>query len=305
MLRILRTRDPNSAATKGGVYSLTNVGIKRGASLVKELAAGAQVMIEPARVFASFPASLRGELLGSYGQIVSNYIERRWEPSELNGGKFCEVVYSIINGAISGTFPAYASKPADMVAACRALEKNPPSASRVGDRSLRILIPRTLLALYEIRNNRGVGHVGGDVNANHMDAEAVLGMASWTMAELVRIFHGVSTAEAQEIADALVERRSAAVWEFEGVRRVLNPSLSTKDQVLLLLYHSTAWVPTADLFRWVEYSNSSVFRSHVLQPLHKARLIEHDTVRGRARISPSGIFRVEQNILGTARKSAA
>jgi hypothetical protein len=244
-------------------------------------------------------------LLQSYEQIVSNYVERRWEPSELNGGKFCEVVYCIISGAISGAFPAGASKPADMVSACRALEKNQPLAMRVGDRSLRILIPRTLLALYEIRNNRGVGHVGGDVNANHMDAEAVLGMSSWTMAELVRIFHGVSTAEAQEIVDALVERRSPAIWEFDGVKRVLNPAFAVKDQVLLLLHHSAGWVSTADLFRWVEYSNSSVFRSHVLQPLHKSRLIEHDAVRGRARISPSGSLTVETELLGTAKKAAA
>jgi|SRR5579872_351974 len=262
-------------------------------------------MIEPARVFVAFPASLRRELLQSYEQIVSNYIEHRWEPSELNGGKFCEVVYSIIDGAIRGAFPTNAGKPADMVAACRGLEKNPPSPARVGDRSLRILIPRTLLALYEIRNNRGVGHVGGDVNANHMDAEAVLGMASWTIAELVRIFHGVSTAEAQEIVDALVERRSPAIWEVEGVKRVLNPSHTVKDQVLLLLHHSASWVSTVDLFKWVEYSNSSMFRSHVLQPLHKSRLIEHDLVRGRARISPSGSLRVETELLGTEKRAAA
>jgi hypothetical protein len=262
-------------------------------------------MIEPTRVFAAFPLELRGELLRSYEQIVSNYIERRWEPSELNGGKFCEVVYSIIHGAIGGSFPARANKPADMVAACRTLEKNPPSAARVGDRSLRILIPRTLLALYEIRNNRGVGHIGGDVNANHMDAEAVLSMASWTMAELVRIFHGVSTAEAQEIVDALVERRSPTIWEVEGVKRVLSPSHPVKDQVLLLLHHTAGWVSTVDLFKWVEYSNSSMFRSHVLQPLHKSRLIEHDTIRGRARISPSGSLRVETELLGTAKKAAA
>jgi len=60
-----------------------------------------------------------------------------------------------------------------------------------------VLIPRLLPVLYEIRNNRGVGHVGGDVDPNHMDAEAVQAMASWVMAELVRIFHGVKTEEAR------------------------------------------------------------------------------------------------------------
>jgi hypothetical protein len=50
----------------------------------------------------------------SYQEIISNYLERRWEPAELNGGKFCEAVYSIINGAVKGSFPAKASKPSNM-----------------------------------------------------------------------------------------------------------------------------------------------------------------------------------------------
>src|ERR1700722_12416139 len=102
---------------------------------------------------------LRNELLTSYQEIMLNYVEQRWEPAELNGGKFCEVVYSIIHGAIKGSWPAKASKPVNMVRECRALENVPPDAARVGDRSLRILIPRVLPVLYEVRNNRGVGRM--------------------------------------------------------------------------------------------------------------------------------------------------
>ena len=159
-------------------------------------------MIDSSKVLASVPASLREPLFQSYREIATNFAEHRWEPSELNGGKFCEVVYTIINGVVSGPFPTRPSKPRDMVLACRALESTPAQAGRVGDRSLRVLIPRILPALYEIRNNRGVGHAGGDVDPNFMDATAVFVMASWILAELVRIFHGVSTKEAQETADS-------------------------------------------------------------------------------------------------------
>jgi hypothetical protein len=184
-----------------------------------------------------------------------------------------------------------------MVDACRALEKVNPDPNRLGDRSLRILIPRLLPVLYEVRSNRGVGHVGGDVDPNHMDSEVVQSMASWLMAELVRIFHGVSTEEAQQAVDALVERKTPLVWDVEGVKRVLDTAMSMKDQVLLLLHHSAGWVASADLVRWVEYSNGSVFRSSVLGPLHKARLIEFDAGKGRAKISPTGSIEVEQKLL--------
>jgi hypothetical protein len=109
-----------------------------------------------------------------------------------------------------------------------------------------------LLVLYKIRNKRGVGHVGGDVDANHMDAEAVQVMVSRVIAELVRIFHGVTTkeardTEARDTIDALVERKSPVIWEVEGVKRVLDPGMSAKNKVLTLLHHSTGWVPEVDL----------------------------------------------------------
>jgi hypothetical protein len=152
-------------------------------------------------------------------------------------------------------------------------------------------------ALYEIRNNRGVGHVGGDVDPNFMDATAVYGMASWILAELIRIFHGVSVQEAQESVDALVERKSPLIWEVSDVKRVLDPSMATKDQALLLLYQKPAWVSEADLTRWIEYSSAGMFQKRVLEPLHKARLIEHDRARKRVRISPLGTKHVEQKLI--------
>lgn len=262
-------------------------------------------MIDASRVLAGLPTALRDELLESYQGIMSNYLERRWEPSELDGGKFCEVVYSIIEGAIKGSFPASASKPLNMLIACQALEKQPSVPGRVGDRSLRVLIPRVLPVLYEIRNNRGVGHVGGDVDANHMDAEFVQATASWVMAELVRIFHSTTTKDAQETVDALVERKTPAIWEVEGVKRVLNPEMKAKDKALLLLHHSAGWVSATNLITWIEYSNRTQFRNAVLNKLHEARLIEFDKKHDRARISPLGAEEVEERLLKAAKNGGA
>lgn len=254
-------------------------------------------MINASRLLAGVPTAVRNELLQSYQEIMSNYVERRWASLELDAGKFCEIAYSIINGTVTGSFPTRARKPANMLGACQALEKIPSDPNRVGDRSLRVLIPRVLTVLYEVRNNRGVGHVGGDVDANHMDAEAVQAMASWVMAELIRIFHGVPIVEAQETVDALVERKSPVIWEVEGTKRVLDPKMAAKDQVLIILHHSSGWVSTQDLFNWTEYSTFGAFASNVLRPLHKARRIEHNTVERRARISPLGVEEVEKRIL--------
>jgi hypothetical protein len=246
-------------------------------------------------LLAAIPQGLRNELISAFKRIVVNYREGRWEPAELNGGKFSEVVYTILRGHIDGTYPRKATKPSNFVDACRRLEQD--GATNQVPRSLSIQIPRMLVALYEIRNNRGVGHVGGDVDPNHMDAVAVLFMAKWVMAELVRMFHTVDTAEASAIVDALVERESLLVWEVAGKKRVLDPKMTLKDKTLTLLYGAEAAVLETDLVSWVESSNPSAYRRDILRAAHRAKLLEYDQESGEVRISPLGVKYVEKRIL--------
>ena len=249
------------------------------------------------RYLSRFPVGLRDPLLKSYQEIVSNYAEHRWEPSELNGGKFCEVVYNILEGYIMGNYPLHPSKPVNMLLACQALEKQTTNPTRTGDRSVRVMIPRLLPVLYEIRNNRGVGHVGGDVDPNFMDANAVLNMSAWVLAELVRIFHNLAPTEAQEIVTTLVERKHPLVWEVDNLRRVLDSNMSIGNQVLLLLHTKPGWITEVHVFKWVEYSSLPMFRKRILVPFHQKRWIEFDKVNGRLRISPTGVKKVETEIL--------
>jgi hypothetical protein len=244
-------------------------------------------------VFGALPSTLRDELLGAFAEIVKNFRERRWEPAELNGGKLCEVVYSILRGHIDGKYPARAKKPGNMLDACKKLEQDGASAPR----SIQIQIPRMLVALYEIRNNRNVGHVGGDVDPNHMDAVCVLQMSKWIVAELVRVLHNVNTETATDIVDALVERETPLIWEVSGRKRVLDTSLKMKPKTLLLLYASNGAVSERDLVSWLEHSNASVYRRDVLRPAHKARLIEYDEADGLVHLSPLGIAYVEESLL--------
>ncbi len=221
--------------------------------------------MDPASALSGIPASLRQELFDSFSQIVRNFRERRWEPSELNGGKLCEVVYTVLRGHVDSKFPPTAKKPRNMVDACRALET---ADGERFPRSIRVQIPRMLIALYEVRNNRGVGHVGGDVGPNHMDARVVLESAKWIMAELVRVFHALQPEEAMQVVDDLVERTVPIVWDIGTSKRVLKIGLSKKDQTLLLLYSTNGPVSETTLCSWVEHSNPSVYRRDVLRRLH-------------------------------------
>lgn len=240
----------------------------------------------------SVPPSLRDELLVAFRNIEQNFREGRWEPSELNGGKLCEVVYSILKGYVAGAFPKKATKPRNMVDECKALEK----ASPTFPRSIRIQIPRMMIALYEIRNNRNVGHVGGEVDPSYMDAMCVLHISKWIVAELVRVFHDVSPEEATSAVEALSDREMSLVWTINGVSRILNTSLSMMDKTLLLLYAAPAGLQESDLLRSVEHSNPTVFRRDILRKAHKRRWLEYDAANTKATISPVGSQIIEKKL---------
>ena len=242
-------------------------------------------MLDPSKALSSLPPGLRDPLLKEYESIVQNYMERRWSPSELSGGLFSEIVYSILDGHAKGTYSTTPFKPASMVDACKKLENN----SHV-PRSFQILLPRLLPALYEVRNNRGVGHVGGDVDPNHMDALLVVSMCNWIMAELVRVFHSMSVDNAQALADILVERRVPLVWQDTDIKRVLNPKMPIKQQVLLLLASATGKCSVADLQKWTDSKSveHKKYFTRSIRALHAGRLVELSADETVAQILPPG-----------------
>ena len=246
-------------------------------------------MISPSVILSNIPNGLRNPLIDEYNSIVQNYMEHRWAPSELSGGKFCEIVYTILNGYPSN-YSAAPNKPNNFVDACRRLENK----SNV-PRSFQILIPRLLPALYEIRNNRNVGHIGGDVDPNHMDAVAVLSMSNWIMGELIRVYHNVDIKEAQTLVDYLTERRIPIVWQSEEIKRVLIPDLPIPDQILLLVASSSAKVTFDDLFAWLDYNNKQYFKKALIK-LHNDRYIEYNQKRNDIEILPPGMTYVEKRI---------
>lgn len=252
-------------------------------------------MIPASGLFAGIPSGLRNPLIDEYKGVMNAFAEGKWKASGIDAGRFCEVAYTVLVGAVTGPFAATPSKPGNFPHACAALESRPPIP--VGDRSLRILLPRVLPPIYEIRNNRNIGHVGGDVVSNKMDATYVLAACTFVMAELIRVFHGCTIKEAQESVDALVERRVPLVWDSGNAKRVLSPQMATADKVLVLLYSESTWVDASDLFNWTKYSNKSVFESKVLSSLDSETQIEFDRKTGLCKITPLGIREVESRIL--------
>ena len=249
------------------------------------------------QVFTSVPDAIRDRLKKHYHEIKHNFALQKFEPSELNGGKFCEDVYRILEWHDSSTnsYTPYGTQIKNFKISVRRFENN----SNLDD-SIRFHIPDILCSIYNIRNKRGVGHSPGDIDPNFMDATLVAGCIDWVMAELVRLFHNVSIDEARDIVKSITTKKIPLIWEVGDVKRVLSPpsgSLSSKDKVLVLLYSEPSNTLTADSLRAsIEYKNPTNFRNKVLTLLHKAELVHFDRIADEVILSPKGIKKVENEI---------
>lgn len=89
------------------------------------------------------------------------------------------------------------------------------------------------------------------------------------------------------MVNSLSERRVPLIWESRGVKRVLNPNLSLRDQVLVLLASCPGRVEVAKIREWTEAKNLAHFKK-TLRTLHKARLVEVSVSATEAELLPPG-----------------
>lgn len=239
----------------------------------------------------TIPAGLRDPLIEEFEQALDEYRAADWEKVGLKAGKVCEIAYCVCEGHATGTYAAIPSKPSNFPQACRNLEQY----NGTKGKSLCMQIPKVLAALYELRNNRAIGHVSAEVSPNHMDAELFLRGLKWVMGELVRNYSKLPLADSHAVVEAVTARTFQIVWSSGEFRRVLEPAKNAGQKVLILLYAEGKPVSVTQLQEWVEYKNGTDFKRKVLKDLHKKALIQFDEKAVTVQILPTGQAHVEKS----------
>lgn len=240
---------------------------------------------------STIPAGLRDPLIDEFEQALDEYRAADWEKVGLKAGKFCEVAHCICAGHATGTYSTSPSKPGNFPQACRDLEQY----NGTKGRSLCMQVPKALAALYELRNNRAIGHVSAEISPNHMDAEFFLRGMKWVMGELVRNYSQLPLADSHAVVEAVTARTFHTVWSSGNVRRVLEPAKTSGQKVLILLYAENKPVSVAQLQAWVEYKNGTDFKRKVLKDLHNKALVHFDEKAATVQILPTGQTHVEKS----------
>lgn len=239
----------------------------------------------------AIPASLRKPLIEQFEGALDAYRAGDWEKVGLKAGKLCEVAFCICEGHATGSFPPTPTKPSNFPESCRRLEQH----NTIRGRSLCVQVPKLLSALFELRNTRSIGHIGGDVAPNHMDGELFMRGLKWIMGEFVRNFNKMTLKDAMLFVESVTSRNFQIVWADGSKRRVLSLKISAAEKVLILLYSEVKPASVEDLRRWIEYKNITDFKNKVLRPLHKACLIHYEEKEALVTILPPGQDKVERS----------
>ncbi|TIT01462.1 hypothetical protein [Mesorhizobium sp.] len=237
------------------------------------------------------PDGLKDPLIAEFEQALDEYRAGDWESVGVKAGKFCEIAYCICAGHVAGKFPYTPHKPENFPQKCLLLEEH----NKTKGRGMCVQIPRILIALYELRNNRAIGHVSSEVSPNHMDAEFFVRGMKWVMAEFVRQLSELPLDVSHALIEAVTARTFQIVWSSGDARRILEPAKSASHKTLILLYAEAKPVKAAALRGWVEYANLTLFKSRVLDELHSKAFIHFDRAKDTAEILPPGQAFVEKS----------
>lgn len=208
---------------------------------------------------AIYPIELVNLLLDSHKELTNNFIRGKIRPTEVEGGRFCETVLRMLQYKTSKSFTPLGTqiKTDDEI---DKLEKLPRASY---DDTIRLHIPRTVRLIYDIRNKRDSAHLGR-VSVNLMDATLVLYCCKWILAELFRIDCKIPMEEAQKIIDNLVERNIPIIQKFDNFPVTLNPALSARERMLILLYDRGADGATkVELTNWIPPSMKNQISSNI------------------------------------------
>lgn len=201
--------------------------------------------IEAGFLAAGVPADLVAEVIAAYQEAKTRFHRRDYRPSSVEGARFSEAVFRVLQWAALGTYTAVGAN----------LPKVPTLLGQLAqttsaDDSIRIHIPRTLQAVYDIRNKRNVAHLGS-IEIGLQDSGLVIHILDWVMTELVRLYHNVPTAEAQKIIEDIVKKEVPAVQVIDGFPRLLKDVAGTHHMLLLLYREGAAGMEASQLRAWL------------------------------------------------------
>jgi len=244
-----------------------------------------------AEISPPFDHLLATQLLDEFISLERRYIQRDWEPAELDGGQFCEVLGRSLYHQDSGNLNR-----AKDFSECADYIENPQVAHAVSPRHDAIHLVKVLRTVYKFRSQRGAVHISPTYTPNHMDSKLIVENVRWSLNETLRIFwRGDRDLVAKTIRE-LLQFDVPAVGVFEDIVLVQRTDLTAEEEILILLHFAgdTGFTRT-EIGRYAKRAAPAVTKA--VQKLEAADCRQVVLLSsGRYRLTDLGSKRIRENL---------
>jgi len=235
---------------------------------------------------------LASQLLDEFVSAEKRFIQRDWEPAELDGGQFAEIAARIVFHQDSGNL----SQTRDFNDCLKYVEDDK-TKHQVTPRHDALHIARLLRNIYKFRSQRGAVHISPSYQANHMDSKFIIEAVRWIMNEILRIFWNGDREKVARAIRELLQFDVPCIGVFEDVVLVQRTDLTTEEEILVLLHFGgEQGFSRVDIGRFAQRPASSIsnaikklvgpeFRQIVLVSGERYRLTDLGSRRIREQLS--------------------
>ena len=180
-----------------------------------------------------FDTTLTDLLIDEFVSMEQRYIQRDWEPAELDGGQFCEILARVLYHVDSGTLNVRKS-----FDDCLKWIEDDKVSHSITPRRAALHIAKVLRTVYKFRSQRGAVHISPSYSPNHMDAKLVIESVRWCMNECLRIFWQGDREKVAKAIRELLQFDVPCIGVFEDVLMVQRTDLSAEEEILVLLHYA-------------------------------------------------------------------
>jgi hypothetical protein len=236
---------------------------------------------------------LASQLLDEFVSAERRFIQRDWEPAELDGGQFAEIAARVLYHRDSGNL----SHTKDFGECLKYLEDDKAQHGML-PRHDALHVARVLRTIYKFRSQRGAVHISPSYKANHMDAKFIVEAVRWTMNEILRIFWSGDREKAARAIRELLQFDVPSVGVFEDLILVQRTDLTAEEEILVLLHFAgEQGFSRVELGRYVQRPASSI--SNGIKKLASPELRQVILVSSeRYRLTDLGSRRVREQLSG-------
>ncbi|MFQ3615888.1 MAG: hypothetical protein SNJ50_04220 [Cyanobacteriota bacterium] len=200
---------------------------------------------------------LANQLVDEFISMERRYIQCDWEPAELDGGQFCEVLARVLYHTDSGNLNH--SKSFDDC--CKYIE-NDQVQHTMQPRQDALHLTRVLRTVYKFRSQRGAVHISPHYTPNHMDSKFVIESIRWCINEVLRIFWQGDRDKVAKTIRELLQFDVPCIGKFEDNLIVQRTDLVAEEEILVLLHYAgEIGFSRHEIGRYAQYSPSSVTKA--------------------------------------------